>query len=44
MATNSGGKWVKFAHILPSFIALAFRNGLEDRNADARGLNGNDIA
>ena len=28
--------------IQPSFITLAFQNGLEDRNADVKRLNGDD--
>jgi len=34
----------KIEEMCVTFIALAFQNGLEDRNADARRLNGNDLS
>jgi len=42
MATNLGTKSAKSAYS-PLFVALAFRNGLEYRNADGRVNSGNDL-
>jgi len=41
MATNFGAKSATFAY-RTFFVTLVFQSGLEDRNADARRLNGND--
>jgi len=43
MATTFGAKVAKVAHS-PSFVALAFRNGLEYRNADGSINSADDLA
>ena len=43
MTTNLGSKWAKSVDS-PSFVALAFRSGLDYRNSDFKGFDGDDLA